>query len=460
VTAPAPSTPPAPALLLPAEWRRPLLLLGGGLVATDLVGHLLHGLGGGVASAGALTAGAWLLLRRRSRPPFTAPSGLEGWIARCEGLLDQFERLNPEDFETNTQRRQRLEGWCSERESRAPRLALVGTRPPGDGLRPLVLQALSGPAGLRLDWGHPLPGRSSDWVWPETFRRSDAFLHHLHLPLTAGDLRWLEALPAGLPVWLLLQGPDGDPDAELLQDLRSQWPQAEPDRWLLWDGRPASLVAVLDPLARWLGREAPALLAATPLRGLEALHRDWQKELEGLRRQEWQRLQQRTQWVVAAGVFASPLPSVDLLVLAAANGLMLQEMARLWDSPWTLVQLRDAAGELARAALAQGVVEWSSQALLGAMRLEGATWIVGGALQALSAAYLTRVVGLAMADLMALSVGLAEPDLAAVRRQAPLLVARAAEAGRLDWVGFLRQGRRWLEEQGPGAGPGTLNPAS
>lgn len=450
MTAPAPSTASPSALLPPVEWRRPLLLLGGGLIATDLVGHVLHGLGGGVVSTGAFAAGAWLLLRRRSRPLFPAPTGLDDWIARCEAVLDQFERLNPEAPEANSQRRLRLEGWRSEREGRAPRLALVGTRPPADGLRPVVLEALSGPAGLRLDWGHPLPGRSLDWSWPEPFRRSDVFLHHLHLPLSASDLRWLEALPSGLPVWLLIQGPDGAPATGLLQDLRSQWPQADPDRWVLWDGQPGTLAAVLTPLAHWLRREAPALRAATPLRGLAALHQDWQQELEGLRRSEWQRLQQRTQWLVAAAVFASPLPSVDLLVLAAANGLMLQEMGRLWDSPWTVVQLREAACELARAALAQGVVEWSSQALLGAMRLEGASWIVGGALQALSAAYLTRVVGLAMADLMALSVGVAEPDLAAVRRQAPLLVARAAETGRLDWAGFLRQGRRWLEEQGPG----------
>jgi uncharacterized protein (DUF697 family) len=151
--------------------------------------------------------------------------------------------------------------------------------------------------------------------------------------------------------------------------------------------------------------------------------------------------------VVAAGVLVAPLPSLDLLVLAAANGLMLREMAQLWDCPWTLEQLRAASAELARAALAQGVVEWSSQALATAVKLHGATWLVGGALQALSAAYLTRVVGRAMADTLALSAGVAEPDLALIRREAPLLVARAADQEKLDWVGFLRQGRRWWEQQ-------------
>jgi len=81
------------------------------------------------------------------------------------------------------------------------------------------------------------------------------------------------------------------------------------------------------------------------------------------------------------------------------------------------------------------------------VKLHGATWLVGGALQALSAAYLTRVVGRAMADTLALSAGVAEPDLALIRREAPLLVAQAADQEKLDWVGFLRQGRRWWEQQ-------------
>lgn len=68
-------------------------------------------------------------------------------------------------------------------------------------------------------------------------------------------------------------------------------------------------------------------------------------------------------------------------------------------------------------------------------------------MQALSAAYLTRVVAHAMADMLALSVGVPEPDLAAIQRQAPLLVARAAEAEKLDWAVFLEQARLWLRSQ-------------
>jgi hypothetical protein len=78
--------------------------------------------------------------------------------------------------------------------------------------------------------------------------------------------------------------------------------------------------------------------------------------------------------------------------------------------------------------------------------------------QALSAAYLTRVVGRAMADTLARSVGVDEPDLERLRREAPLLVARAAEEERLNWQGFVQQARQWLAEQ---ARPAVVsNPSS
>jgi len=75
----------------------------------------------------------------------------------------------------------------------------------------------------------------------------------------------------------------------------------------------------------------------------------------------------------------------------------------------------------------------------------------------LSAAYLTRVIGHAMADLLARSVGVSAPDLEAIKAEAPLLVARAAESERLDWASFLQEASVWLRQQAQGQGsPATL----
>ena len=52
-----------------------------------------------------------------------------------------------------------------------------------------------------------------------------------------------------------------------------------------------------------------------------------------------------------------------------------------------------------------------------------------------------------VADYLALASGVAEADLALLKAQAPLLVARAAESERLDWMGFLSQAQAWWRQQ-------------
>jgi hypothetical protein len=459
VTVPETVPTPSASWLLPS-WRRSLLLLGGGVVVSEGLAHLLpvppSTWMGGVALAG----GWWLLSRRRSAIQPRLPRSLDGWQARCERVLDQLERLSQEASaganpgaggDSVAPRRAELQALNGVELGRSLSVALASSQPPAPERQAAFLAALQGERALRLHWGEALPARSADWRWGNDFEAADVVLFHLREPLRASDLRWLEALPAGQPLWLLLEAP-----ARAIgpaEDLRSLWPAADPERLLVWDGSAEGLAPCLAPLTSWLAREGRSLPECSARRRLEALHGRWQAELEVLRRGVWQRMQQRTQWVVAAAVVASPLASVDLLVLTCANGLMLRDMARLWDCPWESEALRAAALELARAALALGLVEWSSQALSTALRFHHAGWLIGGALQALSAAYLTRVVGHAMADVLALSAGVSEPDLEAIRRQAPMLVARAAEAEKLDWATFLQQSLEWLRQQAAAGSP-------
>ncbi|MCX5948326.1 MAG: YcjF family protein [Cyanobacteria bacterium] len=433
-------------------WRRPVVLAAAGLLASDAVTHLLHVDGGSLLGLGALAGGWWLLSRRRRLLP-ALPLDIDGWIARCDGVIGQFERLDPDAGPGLAFRRAELAALRATLERQELALALAGCQLPAAELQLRFVEALRGQRPLCLHWGEPLPSLSPDWRWPLALERADGLLFHLHLPLSAADLLWLQSRGSGpsqgssQPIWLLIQVPMPRERSELLAELSCQWPGLEPERVILWNGAEQTLAQALEPLALWLARPDQGLRKATALRTFEQLHGRWQADLELLRRSQWQGLQQRTQWIVAAGVFASPLPSVDLVVLAIANGLMLQEMAQLWDCPWSLEQLRAAATELARAALALGLVEWSAQALMAVLKLHGATWLVAGAVQALSAAYLTRVVGRAMADVLAESCGVSQPDLERIRRRASLLVAEAAESEKLDWSGFVNQGRQWLQQQ-------------
>lgn len=443
---------------LPPWGRTALAVVAGGVLA-DVVVHGLQG-GGSWLGLGALAGGWWWLARGQvagGRPPI--PTSVEGWNERCQGLLGQFSRLDSDPSALGI-RAEALHTLLQDTGRQALRVALVSGDPPAAASLSAMTEALRGPRALQFLVSHPLPSGSAHWQWPDSFAACDALIYHLRPPLTAADLRWLEAVPEGLPLWVVAQtGPQRAPE-RWRDDLHSQWPASATRPILPWDGQPDHLAACLAPLALWLARDGARLPQATLLRGLEQLHGRWQADLERLRRGQWRQLQQRTQWLVAAGVLVTPSLSLDLLVVSVANGLMLREMARLWDCPWTLEQLREAATQVGKAALALGVVEWSTQAVAAAFKLHGATWLVGGGLQALSAAYLTRVIGRAMADVMARAAGVSEPDLAAIKAEAPLLVARAAEAERLDWGAFLQEARAWLRQQAESEPTALPNPTA
>ncbi len=485
-----------------------VISLGGGL-ALDGLGHLLHlPLISGSALLGGLGL-VWWLSRTPQRPAGPSPTDVNGWLQRLERLDQQFISLEqpegsavgpsaqnaeaafsesatlmapsiatpvlesagvepaaagvalqitpsapaavsvPEPSPAARQRAAELAALRQQLQRSGLHLAVVGAVPKEAHWRASFSAALQGAQSLTLHWSRPLPPASADWCWPEPFASSDLLLYCLTPPLMAADLRWLQALPEGQPLQILLQvAADQDPGLQVAE-LRAQLcdrPDGTPPAVICWQ-RADDLAAALAPLMHRCSQQAPALRRQRQIRSLEQLHQRWQGQLEDLRRSRFQVLQQRTQWLVAAGVVAAPVPSLDLLVLAVANGLMVREMARLWDCSWNADQLRATAVELAKASLALGVVEWTGQAVAGVIKWHGATWLLGSALQALSAAYLTRVVGRAMADTLARSVGVSEPDLERIRREAPLLVAQAAESERLNWAGFLQQGRQWLAQQ-------------
>lgn len=421
-------------------------MIGAGGLLVEGVLHGLHGSGSWLG-LGAL-AGGWLWLARRqmARSQPGRPTSAESWKEHCKTLLTQFAQLDP-DPQRQGERSATLEARIDDLARKDLRLALVSSLPAEPSRLAAFQAALRGNRPIQLLVSDPLPRNSARWQWSEAFASCDALIFHFRPPLMAADLRWLEALPEGLPLWLLLEIGSHATEECWLLELRSQWPAANPSRLLSWSGEIEQLTPSLAPLAQWLAHEDALIQHTTLCRSLRQLHGTWQADLERLRRTQWRQLQQRTQWVVAAGVLLTPAMGLDLLVLTVANGLMLKEMAGLWGCAWNLDQLQAAAMQVGKAALALGIVEWSTQAFAAAFKFEGTTWLVGGTLQALSAAYLTRVIGHAMADLMARNVGVSEPDLAAIKAEAPLLVARAAEAERLQWGAFLKDALSWLQQQ-------------
>ena len=418
--------------MLPLPIRPPLrpllvggLILGGGWV----VGDLSHGPLGSAALAALAGAGAWMLQRPRRALAVALPESPEPLLEHCRGLLLQFEALGLASADPSRE----LEQLQQQLQRPEEQLVLAG-RPPAAAERLWLEQSLRRAVPALLHLARPLSSAPQQWCWPAQLLQADRVVWLLGDTATAADLRWLQAAPADLPVLVLAACPDAERWPALRHELIAQ----------LGDGLTLARLGDALPADRqpFAGRRR-----ATRMRCLRQLQDRWQQQLEAERRRRLQPLVQRSQWLVAAAVLGSPLPSADLLLMTVVNGLLLREMAELWPCRWTPEQLRSAALELGRVALAFGTVEWGTQALGAALKLHGATWLVGGTLQALSAAYLTRVLARSMADALALASGVPAEELPALPSRFPQLVSRALEEERLDWQGFVDQALAWGQRQ-------------
>ena len=104
------------------------------------------------------------------------------------------------------------------------------------------------------------------------------------------------------------------------------------------------------------------------------------------------------QWVAAGTAFANPLLTVDLLAAAAINGQLVLDLGAIYGQTFSLDQAKAAAGTIAELTLKLGLVELATQALGTILKSHVTTYLAGGALQGISAAYLTRLAGLTLID--------------------------------------------------------------
>ena len=107
----------------------------------------------------------------------------------------------------------------------------------------------------------------------------------------------------------------------------------------------------------------------TKKRLLKELHVAWQSEIEGIRRMQLKGIQRKNQILVATTVFLSPIPSIDVMAMTVLNSLMIKEIKSIWGCNWSPEILDKVSKEILKTAIAQGVIEWSGQTLIGITKL-------------------------------------------------------------------------------------------
>jgi uncharacterized protein len=129
------------------------------------------------------------------------------------------------------------------------------------------------------------------------------------------------------------------------------------------------------------------------------LQKTIQTGLNQVRRDRALPILERYQWIAAGVAFANPLPSLDMVATAAITGKMIQELAGIYQIQISLDRATEIAGVFAKNLIQMGLVEASSQVLSLALKGNTITYVAGGMLQGVGAAYFTRMAGLSLVEL-------------------------------------------------------------
>lgn len=164
------------------------------------------------------------------------------------------------------------------------------------------------------------------------------------------------------------------------------------------DQAPAEITVLTDRLSQILVQEGQQLVLASCLGAVQQIKTEARSVLNDIRRTKALPVIEKYQWISAATAFASPLPALDVLATAAINAQMVLDLSNLYQQKFSLQQAQTIAGTMASLLLKLGLVELSVQAVTGMLKSNAVTFAAGGAVQGVSAAYLTRLAGLSLVE--------------------------------------------------------------
>ena len=406
-----------------------LLLLGfGEWFLSDLINF-----SGGSIGFFILCFGGYFYLKN-DKPKFNEPKDLDGWTKLCNEDLDFFEELElRNNLEKQNIKRQKSLDLILKRETKEE-IYCIGQKSFDSNMA--LFKNYFKEDNFNLNFIEKLPQYNASEIVPEAILSSDAILYFLNLPLSANDFLWLEKLPKSMPIWLVALSANGlDSDNEL-EELKAQISGDYVKRIIKFDTTKNNLSNIPFSFRKFFMSRS-SNIENTKKRLLKRLHTNWQSEIEGIRRMQLKDLQRRNQIIVATSVFLSPIPSIDVLSMTVLNSMMIKEIKSIWGCSWSPEILDKVSKQIIKTAIAQGVIEWSGQTLLGLTKWHGPNWLVSGSFQAISAAYLTRVVSSSLADFMAISKGVSEPDLEFIKENSEKIVEKAFENEKINWESLI-----------------------
>ena len=155
----------------------------------------------------------------------------------------------------------------------------------------------------------------------------------------------------------------------------------------------SDIMPLMRRMAAILRAEGEDLVADNILLQSMRLGEEARKLIDVQRRRQADKIVDRFQWIGAGVVSVTPLPVVDLLATAAVNAQMVVEIGRVYGCELNMERGRELALSLAKTIASLGIVKGALQLLSTALQLNVGTFIIGRAIQGVTAAYLTRIAG-------------------------------------------------------------------
>ncbi|MFN6477486.1 YcjF family protein [Nostoc sp. DedQUE07] len=383
----------------------------------------------GLLSALAVGGGLWLFQQKRPKDSLKQLDGMvvdratvESAIAKTETVINQLaqETENHPALETL---REQVAQLLLELDRQKIKVAVTGGKSVGKSTLIQVLQNLETQNSVSLQETAPLfreTGENSDAAILAEVAKSDFVLFLTNGDLTDSEFQTLQQLKAAnQPNMLVFNKQDQyltDESANIFSQLKQRMQgnvvataaspiaikvrKHEADGSVQeWMEQPAADIQQLThQLGEVLAQQGQRLVWVTTMRKAGLLKAEAKNWLNGTRRDRATPIIEQYQWIAAAAAFANPVPAFDILATAAINAQMVMDLGNIYQQKFSLEQAQTVAGTMGSLMLKLGLVELSTKAISTVLKSNAVTFVAGGVVQGVSAAYLTRVAGLSLVE--------------------------------------------------------------
>lgn len=153
------------------------------------------------------------------------------------------------------------------------------------------------------------------------------------------------------------------------------------------------ILPLLRRMAAILRAEGEDLIADNILLQSQRLGEEARQLIDAQRLQQAEKIVDRFQWIGAGVISVTPLPVVDLLATAAINAQMVVEIGKVYGCEINLDRGRELAISLAKTLAGLGIVRGAIELFSVTLQTNVGTFLIGRAIQGVTAAYLTRIAG-------------------------------------------------------------------